>query len=159
MEGKSRIGRPGRSSGVTLIELIIVLVIITIAVGISGVFYANSLPSARLGAAGREISAAIRQARLLARTHGETTAVTINLDTRRYAITGHTSRAIPAGINVRVLDEIAGEVTRGEVSIIFHDSGAVEGGTIILSVNKRQLIVKVDPIVGAIILKDSSGKS
>jgi general secretion pathway protein H len=144
---------------VTLIELIIVLVIITIAVGISGVFYANSLPSARLGAAAREISAAIRQARLLARTHGETTAVTINLDTRRYALTGHTSRAIPPGINVRVLDEIAGEVTRGEVSIVFYDSGAVEGGTIVLSVNKRQLLVKVDPIVGAIIMKDSSGKS
>jgi general secretion pathway protein H len=151
----SRWGSSGDDSGMTLIELIVVLLIISVAVGLSTVFYANRLPSARLGAAGRELSSALRQARLLARMHGETTTVTINLDTGRYAIGERPAKSIPPGIQVRALDEATGEMAVGEVRIVFYDSGAVEGKTILLSVNKRQLIVRMDPIVGSVVLKGS----
>jgi general secretion pathway protein H len=143
----------GETSGFTLLELMIVLVLVTIVTGLSTVFFANSLPSAKLNATGRELSAMIRQAALLSKSRGETQVISINFDTRRYGLEGGISRNIPREIGIRVIDDALGEVSSGVYPITFHESGGIEGGTILLWSNKRRLAVSIDPILGSTVVR------
>jgi prepilin-type N-terminal cleavage/methylation domain-containing protein len=64
-----------KKNGFTLLEIIIVLALVTLILGLSSVFVAGFLPSAKANAAGREISGMIRHARSLARMNRESRSV------------------------------------------------------------------------------------
>jgi general secretion pathway protein H len=143
----------GKDRGFTLLEIIVVFTLIVIILGFSTLFFGNALPGARLNAAGRELSAMIRYAKILAKNTGELRTVLINLDTGRYGIEGVQAKNLPEGINIRIVDPIAGEVSRGNYAVLFHGSGIVEGGTITLWNKKRALNIELDPILGSVVLK------
>lgn len=142
-----------RDKGFTLLEIIIVLTLVVVILGFSTLFFGNALPGARLNAAGRELSATMRHAKMLAKNDGEPRTVLINIDTRRYGIAGLEAKSLPEGINIRVTDPVAGEVSRGDYAVLFHGSGIAEGGTITLWNNKRTLYIELDPILGSVVLK------
>jgi len=139
--------------GFTLLEIIIVITLIVLILGFTTLFFGNSLPGARLNSAARELSAMMRYAKMLAQNNGEPQAVLINLDTGRYSIEGVQTKNLPEGINIRVTDSVAGEVSKGDYAFLFHESGISEGGTITLWNAKRTLNIELDPIVGSVILK------
>ena len=143
----------GRDKGFTLLEIIIVMTLIVLILGLTTLFFGNTLPGARLNSAARELSAMMRYAKMLAQNNGEPQTVLINLDTGRYSIEGVQTRNLPEGINIRVTDPVAGEVSRGNYAVLFHESGIVEGGTITLWNAKRTLNIELDPIVGSVVLK------
>jgi type II secretion system protein H len=142
-----------RQDGFTLLELIVVLFLIILIAGLAGVFFANNLSSSRLSATARELSATIRYARSLAQIRGERQTVTLDLDARVYTMTARGTRTIPAGITVKVIDPLLGEVHRDKYEIVLNDSGGVEGGTVVLSDGKRSMSIQPDPIVGTVIVK------
>ena len=82
-------------AGFTLLELIIVIFLITLMVGLSAVFFANTLPSGRFNATVRELASTIRQARHLAQLNGEKQIITIDLDSRSYGIEGRGKKNLP----------------------------------------------------------------
>jgi len=139
--------------GFTLIEIMMVMVLVLIVLGISTVFFSGMLPSQNLNAAGRELSAMLRFARLLATNSGEPRTVFVDLETGRYGIQGVQPRRIPRGITVKVTDVLEGEITRGQYSILFNGSGGVPWGRITLSGGKRVLTIELDPVVGAVIIR------
>jgi len=139
--------------GFTLLELIIVLFLMTLILGMATLFFANVLPSNRLNATARSVSATIREARSLARIHGESQVVTIDFDSKKYGIEGRGSRAIPDDISVKVIDPVAGEVQQGKYLFIFHPSGGIEGGTIVLWNAKKVVTIQPDPVVGSVVIK------
>lgn len=139
--------------GFTLLEVIVVLTLIVLILGLSTPFFAGRLPSARLDSTGREISAAMRHARTLARADNEHKAFIVDLDARQYGIEGIGRRDIPPGIAVRAVDPIAGEVLRGLYTIRFYESGASEGGSIQLTSGRRKLLIEADPVIGAVVIK------
>ncbi len=139
--------------GFTLLEMIIVLFLMTLILGISTIFFANILPSSRFDATVRNISATIRQARSLARIHNESQVVTIDLDSKTYDLTGHSSKEIPSDISVKIIDPIYGELNEGKYHFILHPTGGVEGGTIIVWTDKKKASIQIDPIVGTLIIK------
>jgi len=143
----------GRGNGFTLLEIIIVITLIVLIFGLTTLFFGNALPGARLNSTARELSAMMRYAKMLAQNNGEPQTVLINLDTGRYGIEGVQTRNIPEGINIRVTDPVAGEVSRGNYPVLFHESGIVEGGTITLWNTKRTINIELDPIVGSVMLK------
>jgi prepilin-type N-terminal cleavage/methylation domain-containing protein len=145
--------RMKNNNGFTLLEIIIVLVLMALILGLSTIFFANTLPSSRLNATAREISAAIRHARHLALINGEKQTMTINLDSRYYSIEGIAQKSIPSGITPKVIDPLLGEVRNGDYSIIFHATGAMEGGTIVLSTEKKTVSIQLDPVVGSVVIK------
>lgn len=150
-----RVERPLPSSGgFTLLEIMMVMVLVLIVLGISTVFFSSMLPSQNLNAAGRELSAMLRFARLLAKTSGETRTVFVDLETGRYGIQGVHTRRIPQGITVKITDALEGEITRGRYSIPFNGSGQVTWGRITLSGGKRVLSIEIDPVLGAVVLKE-----
>jgi prepilin-type N-terminal cleavage/methylation domain-containing protein len=142
-----------QKNGFTLLEVIIVIFLVTLILGMSTVFFAGFLPSARFSATGREMSAVIRHARSLARMNMEKKAVIIDLDSRVYGIEGLITKSFPPEMKITVLDPVSGEMERGKYPIIFHPTGGMEGGTIILSSNKKVMRIETDPISGAVMIK------
>jgi prepilin-type N-terminal cleavage/methylation domain-containing protein len=142
-----------KERGFTLLELIIVVVIIVLILGMSTLFFASTLPSAKLNGMSREMSSMIKQARLLAKNKGEKQTLIIDLDSRTYGLEGREAKAIPHEITARVIDPLSGEVYRGKYNLIFHDTGGIEGGTILLTYNKKTVTIETDPVVGSIIVK------
>ena len=142
-----------RESGFTLLELIIVLFLITVMLGLTGVFFANTLPSGRFNAATRDMVSTIRQASHLARINGEQQVLTIDMDSRRYAIKGRSEKQLPAEIGISVISPFSGEIFTGRYEMTFYAAGGSETGTVVLrSINKRTLI-SIDPVAGATVIK------
>ncbi|MBM4140424.1 MAG: hypothetical protein FJ242_02870 [Nitrospira sp.] len=142
-----------KNNGFTLLELIIVLFLIMLILSISTVFFANTMPSNRLNATVREMSAAIKHARSLAQIDGEKQTITIDLDSKNYGIKGRMSKNIPSDITIKVIDPFSGEKLNGKYLIVFHTTGSIEGGTIVLWNNKKLVSIQLDPIVGSVIIK------
>ncbi len=140
-----------RQGGFTLLELLLVLTLVAIVVGLSSfLVIGQTLPSARFNATARELSAALREARTLARVNGERQTIVVNLDTRTYGIEGRKTRVIPENTGILIRDAFAGEIRRGEYRIFFNPAGASESGTIVLWTAKRSVSIQTDPIVGSV---------
>jgi len=137
-------------AGFTLLELIIVMFLASLILGLSTVFFMNSVPSVRLDATGREMAATIRHARSVAQNRGEDQAFMINLDTKQYGLEGRGMKAIPGEISVRVDDPFAGEIRSGTYPIHFRAYGGAEGGTVILQGRKKAIYIQTDPVVGSV---------
>ena len=140
-------------AGFTLLELIIVILLITLMVGLSAVFFANTLPSGKFNATAREIASTIRQARHLAQLNGEKQIITIDLDSRSYGIEGRGKKNLPSGIDIKVIDPLAGDITSDTYHMAFHATGGTEGGTIVLWNSSRAAHINIDPVAGAVIIK------
>lgn len=139
--------------GFTLLEMVIVMVIIVLILGMSTVFFANSFPSAKLNSLTRDLSTTFRQARTLARNRGEQQVLVVDLDGKTFGMTGHTAKAIPGEIGVRIVDPVEGEIGRGTYSFIFHSTGGIEGGSILLSYKSKTVAIEPDPVVGSVVVK------
>jgi general secretion pathway protein H len=134
-------------NGFTLLEIILVLFFITLIVGLTAVFFAGFLPSAKINASAREITGMIRYARSLARMNTESRTFTIDLDNRTYGIEGLGMKHFPPDILVKVIDPFSGdEIVRGKYPIVFHPIGGMTGGTIILSLREKEIRIDLDPI-------------
>jgi type II secretion system protein H len=142
-----------KNSGFTLLELIIVMFLMTLILGMATLFFANVLPSNRLNATARSISATVREARSLARIDGESKVVTIDFESKTYGIEGRGSRKIPDDIYIKVIDVVAGEVQQGKYLFTFHPSGGIEGGTIVLWNAKKSVTIEPDPVAGTVVIK------
>ena len=142
-----------RNHGFTLLELTIVLFLITLILGLSAVFFAGTLPTNRLNAAAREISATIRYARSLSMISGQHQTLAIDLGSKRYGIEGRGHKDIPSDIDIKVIDPLYGEMRNGSYRLEFQPSGGGQGGTIVLWNKKREIRIELDPVIGAAVIK------
>ena len=141
------------TSGFTLLEIIIVLFLITLITGMSSIFLLNALPSNKLNATARTLSATIRQARTLAQIQNEGKTVFIDLDSGKYGIKGLGSKDIPSEISIKVTDPMSGDIINGIYEISVHSGGGVQGSTIQLWTSKKSVSIQTDPVVGAVVIK------
>lgn len=139
--------------GFTLLELMVVMVLITLVIGISTVFFANTLTSSEFNTTIRDIATTIRHARSLAQIHGERKAVTIDLDSKTYWIEGKKVREIPSDIQIKIIDPLYGDIFEGKYQIVSNAMGGVYGGTIVLWNDKKTVTIQPDPIVGSVVVK------
>jgi type II secretion system protein H len=144
---------PFPCGGFTLLELIVVLFLMTIILSLAGVFFSKALPSSKLDAAAREISATIREAKSLALTDGEKQTVTIDIDSKRYGIAGRGSKSLPGDVQVMAVDPLTGEIRNGEYNITFQPYGGVQGGTVVLWNTKKTVSIKMDPVLGSTVIQ------
>ncbi len=124
-----------------------------IAMGLAALFFGNTLPSTKLNATARELSATMRQARSRAMLTGTHQSVVLNLDARRYGIEGKFSRSIPSEIGLKLIDPLLGEVQAGTYRILFDPTGGVESATIDVWNKKKLLRIVTDPVMGTVTLK------
>ena len=141
------------SGGFTLLELIIVLALMALIMGLSTVYFAGSLPSSRLTAVVRELSALVRYGESLAMSSGETQTVFIDLDSRSYGMERKGFKFLPPGIQVTVADPFYGQITRGRYLVRLLPAGGIEGGTVTLQQGRRKISLLMDPVVGVVTVK------
>jgi general secretion pathway protein H len=140
-------------SGFTLLEVILVLLLSLLILGLVMVSFFRLLSSAKLQATVREFSTTLRQARDLARIHGEEQEWTINMDSREYGIEGRRVRKIPSNLELKIVDSINGEIRSGQYRLVFEPNGGMEGATFQLSDKKKSFAVELDPLLGALITR------
>ena len=137
-----------RAKGFTLLEILIVLFIAMLMLGMGIVGFAGRLPAAKLDATACEMSALMRQARLLAKTELEKQAFVVDLDARMFGIEGKTLRHVPEEVHVRVDDSIKGPRDQGKHRVVYSPFGGVSGGVIEMKAGKRGISLKADPVLG-----------
>jgi general secretion pathway protein H len=141
------------AQGFTLLEVIIVMVLITLVIGISTVFFANTLTSSTFNTTVQDISSSLRYARTLAQIHGERKTLTIDLDARTFTIEGKGTRKIPSHMNIKIVDPLHGEISEGKYQFIANAMGGVQGGTIVLWNEKKTVSIQPDPVVGSVVVQ------
>ena len=145
---------PGKNQhGFTLIELTIVLFLGTLLLGLTTLFFAQTLASGRLTATARELAATIRHARSLARISDTRQVLTIDLDGREYGLSGHPSKKVPAQVVLRVVDPYQGEIHGGKYQMVVESHRGLEGAAFFLSTKKRTIQIQLDPIVGSVVIR------
>ena len=142
-----------RKNGFTLLEIMIVMSLVTLILGLTTVYFAGFLPSARLDAAGRELAGMIRHAASLSRMNLDRRTVVIDLDNRTYGIEGGAPKTFPPETAVRVVDPVAGEIREGKYFFVFSPAGGRAGGTILLSRGKKTIRIESDPITAAVLIR------
>ncbi len=140
-------------SGFTLLEVIIVLMLSLLILGLVTGSFTRLLSSAKLQATVREFSASLRQARDLAKIHGERQGWTVDLDAREYGIDGRKAKKIPSNLELKIVDSINGEIQSGQYHLVFEPNWSMEGATFLLSDKKRAFKVELDPLLGAVVTR------
>jgi Tfp pilus assembly protein FimT len=140
-------------SGFTLLEVIIVLLLSLLILGIVMVSFAGLLSSAKLQATVREFSATLRQARDLAKIHGEQQGWTVDLDSGEYGIEGRKVKKIPSNLDFKIVDSVNGEIRSGQYRLVFEPNGGMEGATFQLSDKKKVFGIELDPLLGAVVTR------
>jgi prepilin-type N-terminal cleavage/methylation domain-containing protein len=139
--------------GFTLIEILVVLVLMTLILGISGAFFANSLAGARQKAAAREIVATLRYAKHLAGATHEQQVLQFDLDSGNYGIQGRRIREIPEKTKLTIYE--AGlntdPVVKGGYQIRFGSNEPGQWDKITLSRGERIIRIQADPVLTAVI--------
>jgi prepilin-type N-terminal cleavage/methylation domain-containing protein len=145
---------PGKNkNGFTLIEVTIVLFLGTLLLGLTTLFFAQTLASGRISATARELSATIRYARSMARVSDTRQVLTFDLDGREYGLSGHPSKKIPAQLTLKIVDPYQGEIHTGKYQLLVESQRGLEGGVFYLSSKKRTIQIQLDPIVGSVVLR------
>ena len=139
------------SSGFTLLELMIVLFLAMFMMGMGIISMMGRLPAAKLDATAREMSAMMRQARILAKIQGEKQAIVVDLGARSYGIEGKKSRKIPEEIHLEIDNTLTGVTDNGIYRLVFSPFGGIDGGTVMLSTGQRSISIKPDLIMGFLI--------
>ncbi len=149
MSGKEN--KTKQPPGFTLIEMTVVLFLVALMVGLSSILMADRLlPLANLDAAARDMAATLRRARALALANGDERKVVLDFDSRDCSLEGVGSWKIPAGIGVAARDPLYGDVGKGKYEIRFAANGGSQCVDLVLWNIKRILVVRQDPVLGAV---------
>lgn len=146
--------------GFTLLELMIVLVIVTCAVGLVGVNFASRLASSNLRSAARQFSATVKYAKSYAQLKDKEQTIVVDLDEQKYWLKGNKKKS--AQMQKEDVRMIVGLPGGGEE---FHEEGKweihffAEGGissdieAVVLSNKRLSFRIELDPIIGSSVVQ------
>lgn len=135
--------------GFTFIEVMIVVFLMSLIVGITTIFFANTLPAAKHKAAARELAATIKYARHLAFAKNEKQVIDIDLDAKNYFIEGRGKKSIPPEVTITVYENNlnANPVKQGKYFISYDTTVGSDWSSIELARGEKIITIKSDPIM------------
>jgi len=142
-----------KEAGFTLLELMIVLLLSLLILGLVMVSFANLLSSVKLQTTVREFAATLRQARDLAKIHGEPQEVTIDLDSKEYGIEGRRNKKILSSLDFKIIDSTNDEIRSGKYHLVIDPNWGNENVAFQLSNSKKNIWIRLDPLMGAVVSK------
>ena len=137
--------------GFTLLEILIVLVIGVLLVALVPPLLSGMSGATELRGAARQLAAGLRNARNEAVTHQQEAVLTLDLERRRFGVTGDPREiALPESVALKLYtaqSELLDSATGG---IRFFPDGSSTGGAITVSGPKLAYRVNVDWLTGAV---------
>lgn len=140
--------RPRR--GFTLLEMLVVLLLISIAVTAVSMTIARSLESARVNAASRDLAAALRYTRGQAIVKGQEQVIQFNLRNWSYTVPGRPVRTLPKGMELRVRTAAEEQIDDDTWGMRFYPDGASTGGRLTIIRGPREWHINVSWLTGEV---------
>ncbi|MDH3638654.1 MAG: GspH/FimT family pseudopilin [Gammaproteobacteria bacterium] len=149
------IGCSSRRGGFTLLELLVVISILALALAIVPPMLTGATATAELKSAARELSSALRHARSRAIARSQDIALTLNIRSRRYQITGiNREHALPTDLDFKVFGAASESPNDDTGGIRFFPDGSSTGGRISVARGARALVVEVDWLLGRVAINE-----
>ena len=143
-----------RSTGFTLIEMIVVLAVLSLALVLVVGYQPPWSRGLDIEAGAAELAGQLRLARSEAIVRNEPVALALDVAAGRYRIGNTAPRPLPAGITFELLT-IAGERQTATVGgIRFQPDGSSSGGRIVLAQGARRVAIGVDWLTGRVAVAD-----
>ena len=143
-----------RVGGVTLIELLIVLVIMALVSAVAIPIFANTSNAEMRGAA-RQLASGLRLARSAALTQRRETFLVIDLAGRRFKVDQEAKEyPLPRNVELKLFTAQKDLVDDKVGSIRFYPDGGSNGGRITLASGDRKYEVDVDWLTGRVAILD-----
>lgn len=137
-------------SGLTLIEMLVVLTILAMAASLAPTVMAG-LEGSRLRAASDQLIALLRTTREDAVRTGRATAFVIDPGTRRYALRdGGPARPLPAAIGAVAIEPAALRQPDGLLRILFRPDGSATAARLTIRGGANRIAIVVDWLTGAV---------
>lgn len=139
------------SLGFTLIEILVVLVIGVLLISVMPSRVSGGVSSAQVKASARGLAAALRFAHSRAIASHRETVVTVDVNRRRYAVTGQRrARRLPANIDIRLDTARSHRYSEHRGAYRFYPDGSATGGQITLISGSLRYVVDVNWLTGRI---------
>lgn len=148
-----RAGARSRQRGVTLLEMLIVVILIAAIGALTVGMMGGGITGMQLRSASREVAAQLRYTRSQAIATGRSQKFTIDPSARTWTAPNGRSGDIPKSIGIIFTGAREVQPRRGEGAIMFFSDGASTGGRVKLSVKQAAWNVDVAWLTGEVKLK------
>ena len=142
-----------RQRGVSLIELIVVVVLIAAATALAASVMGVGLPGQQLRNTSRELAAQLRYTRAQAIVTGTSQTFSIDARTREWQAPNRRHGTLPGGIELVATGAQIEQTRPDVVAIRFFPEGAATGGRLVLSRERAAWQIDVEWLTGEVTVK------
>lgn len=142
-----------RQRGISLIELIVVVVLIAAATALAASVMGAGLPGQQLRNASRELAAQLRYTRAQAIVTGKSQTFSIDARTREWQAPNRRHGQLPRELNLVATGARIEQTRPDVVAIRFFPEGAATGGRIVLSRERAAWQIDVEWLTGEVTVK------
>lgn len=139
-----------RARGVSLIELLVVIVLIAGVTALAASVMTAGLPGQQLRAAARELAAQLRYTRAQAIVSGKQQVFLLNADTHRWQAPNRRHGRLPESVKIQATVARIEQPEEGVAAIRFFPEGASTGGRFVLSNANAAWQLDVDWLTGQV---------
>ena len=143
--------KTARETGVSLLELLVVLAILALVAGMVLPTFGNGVPTSELRSAARQLAAGLRAARSEALAKKRETFLTVDIEGRRFKIDREAREyALPSRVALKLFTAQNDIVNEKVGAIRFFPDGGSNGGRITVAAGERKYEVDVDWLTGRV---------
>ncbi len=144
-----------RASGVTLLELLIVLVIMAAVTGLVVPMFGSGVSTTELKSAARQLASGLRLARSEAVTQRRETFLVLDVAGRRFRVDRNPKEyPLPRDVELKLFTAQNDLIDDKVGSIRFYPDGGSNGGRITVASGERKFEVDVDWLTGRVAILD-----
>lgn len=142
---------PSTQRGFTLLELMLVLLLMSLAAGLAAPLLGSGSGTLEAKSAARQLAAGLRKARSLAVSGQQETVLTLDLAQHRFQVSGD-ARAyrLPAGLDLALYTAQSEQLQEQVGSIRFFPDGSSTGGRITIAAGDRKTQVDITWLTGKV---------
>lgn len=152
---RSAVARVQRARGMTLLEILVVLVIIGLIAGIAIPILGKGVSGTELRSAARQVAAGLRAARSTAVASRQEARLVLDLEHRTFRIDGDPrEHALPKDLELKLFTAQRDLVSENTGAVRFFPDGGSNGGRITLASGERKFDVDVDWLTGRVAIAE-----
>jgi general secretion pathway protein H len=149
--GLRRTRGAARANGVTMLELLIVLMLIALIAGLTIPIFSGGVSTTELKSAAREVAAGLRLARGQAISQRSDAVLELDVAARSFRVPPDPRvHTLPSGIDLKLFTAQRDLVNDQVGAVRFYADGGSNGGRITLAAGERKFDVDVDWLTGRV---------